>query len=80
MVIRTQDKKSIIQCDYIRIYNTKITGDNNDLGNYDSEKRCLEILDDIQDCIDYNNHYSHSGVNTSMCQHYHYSVYVMLEK
>lgn len=47
------------------------------LGEYESEARCLEILDEIQNEYRYCNHYSGSGINSSDCQSWFYGVYEM---
>lgn len=50
------------------------------LGTYRSEQRCIEILDAIQIEIQYENHFSHSGVNSIDCQDWNYGVYQMPEQ
>lgn len=50
------------------------------LGEYETEARCLEVLDEIQNAFQYSNHYSSSGVNSLDCQDWEYGVYQMPEK
>jgi hypothetical protein len=88
MMIRSQDgfrlvplnrplvifQGSIFYCDEIP------ESDGVRLGTYDSEKRCIEILDEIQKEFQYSNHFSGSGVNSCDCQGWEYGVYQMPPK
>jgi hypothetical protein len=53
--IRTQDRKKLIECRAIEIETntdyTNIFGDDTWLGTYPTEKRALEVLDEIQQHI-----------------------------
>lgn len=86
MIIRIQNKHSIITCQNVyykldefgySIQGGCYNGEIFYLGFYTSEERCLEILDSIEGYINYNNHYSHSGINSLDCQSYEYGIYQM---
>ena len=89
MYIRTQDKRQLVPINNMDVSinytdTTQILAVNpfNDdysivLGKYKDGKRCTEILDQIQNEVMYNNHYSGSGVNSSDCQNWSYGVYQM---
>lgn len=89
MLIRSQDRRFLISIvggifgiffdDIYKIRCKSING-NATLGVYDSEKRCVEILNEIQREYQYANHYSHSGVNSLSCQGFNYGIYEMPER
>ena len=91
MLIRSQDRKKLYPLTHGLYYDSGVsilvdlgfsvdgTGDLL-LGKYNSESRCLEILDEIQRDFQYANHYSGSGVNCIDCQDWTYGVYQMPEK
>lgn len=90
MMIRSQDKEKFYPLTHgLYVYGNTLNmdlggtiGDGKDvlLGEYETESRCLEILDEIQDLFQYNNHFSGSGMNSYGCQDWHYGVYQMPEK
>lgn len=87
MMIRSQDRTKLaplnraVVVDGCKIMISEETENHGwELGEYDSESRCLEILDEIQNEFRYSNHYSGSGVNSSNCQSCGYGVYQMPEK
>ena len=71
--IRTQDRKKLINVFQIEVDSWKCSnnkeiiisdGNDNDLGTYKTKERALEVLDDIQSCIETNDlfqMYSHMG-------------------
>ncbi len=73
--IRSQNKHTLIKCDYITTLETNdifgnskkeykiITTDDLELGEYDSEKRLLEVLDEIQNKMrSYLSEFNDSGI------------------
>ena len=65
MWVRTQDRKTLLECkyfDYLKITKSGegacfiVGGISSDriitLGTYSTKERCLEVLDEIQECID----------------------------
>lgn len=88
MMIRSQDRiklvplnRGIVIFQNSIIYNDEISeSDGILLGTYESESRCIEILDEVQKEFQYSNHYAGSGVNSSECQTWGYGVYQMPEK
>jgi len=83
MWIRSQEKHSLRNYQGISGDSDTVWGDANSfneqyvLGRYKTKERVQEVLDDIQWWISYNEHYSHSGVNTSTCQDWKYTIYQM---
>ena len=85
MMIRSQDRLKLVPLNrclvifqHSIIYNDEISeSDGILLGTYDSEDRCLEVLDEIQANFQYINHFSGSGVNSIDCQTWEYGVYQM---
>jgi hypothetical protein len=56
MWIRSQNKNKLINVNYVGLYNDigdnvpcQMYGDNTYIGEYINPKRCIEILDDIQE-------------------------------
>ena len=48
MWIRTQDKKELINCNYIGIEGVNIYGSKGIIGSYATYERALEVLDEIE--------------------------------
>lgn len=88
MMIRSQDKFKLVPLnrplvifkDSMFYYDEIAESDGVLLGTYESEARCIEILDEIQREFQYSNHFSGSGVNSCDCQNWGYGVYQMPEK
>lgn len=68
MIIRSQDKYSLVNCNHIFMYqNIKLgkaviaSNDNPDLilGLYSTKEKALKVLDMIQECIESNEHIKH---------------------
>ena len=90
LMIRSQDKEKLYPLThglyaYGNTLNMDLGGTIDDekdvlLGEYETEFRCLEILDEIQREFQYSNHFSGSGISQSDCQNWEYGVYQMPEK
>ncbi|WP_195238612.1 hypothetical protein [Romboutsia sp. 1001285H_161024_C4] len=48
MWIRTQDKKELINTEHIAVEKKRICSQHTTLGEYESEQRAIEVLDEIQ--------------------------------
>ena len=58
MWIRNQSKKGLIDVNSLEVVGNKVMCKNWTLGEYETEKRVLEVLDEIQDHLnDYKNGY-----------------------
>ena len=83
MWIRSQDKNNLRDYQGINGDSDTVWGDANNsndsyvLGQYKNKDRIKEVMNEIQNCIEYNEHYSHSGISTLACQGYAYFVYEM---
>lgn len=87
MMIRSQDGTNFTPLGKVSLFSfalgdepTAILNDGDIMGRYESEARCMEVLDEIQNAFQYSNHYSGSGVNSSDCQDWTYGVFQMPEK
>ena len=49
--IRSQDKTRLIKIDYLKVFDDKVLGGSCFLGEYCTEQRALEVLDDIQNLL-----------------------------
>lgn len=86
MLIRSQDGKKIVPLNRpISVFNQRIyycdeqsESEGCVLGKYNSDSRCLEILDEIQHEFQYSNHFSSTGRDD--CPYDRYGVYQMPEK
>jgi hypothetical protein len=89
MLIRSQDKANLVPLGkvhilegngFFMIYDEPFYKGGTEIGRYEAESRCLEILDEIEDQFQYSNHFSGSGMSSYGCQDWHYGVYQMPEK